>query len=199
MPFLKSHPSALGSADIAEYGTSLIRDWPQDKIGPRLLGGFTERNGPVLEASARARDNLSDLLQHAGVTLDSVVKLRPDGRGIYMVRNANLNRCVMKTSRLGDSGMAGLANLQIADLIRRWHAPIFPAVHAATADYTLEAYVPGQPLRKWMEGMDFDMGPLAAYLDGLAHWGAMPAPWSGRKYYAHRKRGRSCGPTFASA
>lgn len=153
--------SALGNG-IAQYGSrSIDRRFTRSFRMDSLLNGHSQY-----------------LMKAAGVTLEKVIKTRADGRQVFLVKHPKWGRSVLKTTHALTSSSAGLANLHLAELATSSGAPFFPRVHVATADYTIEEFIDGTPLRAWLE-QDFRMGPIEALLNELKDWGSGPGPWHG--------------------
>jgi hypothetical protein len=123
-----------------------------------------------------ARENALAAMRAAGAELEREIRVRGDGRGIFLVRHPHWGACVLKTTFSARSADAGLSNLAIARWVASADTSIFPAVLDATADYTLEEFIDGRPFRQWME-TSFRDEPTQAFLDGLRAWSEGPTPW----------------------
>lgn len=151
--------------------TSRLANAASSQIDKRFANLFSDpRNA--------ARENALAVMNFAGVELEREIRVRGDGRGIFVVRHPNWGRCVLKTTFSARNADAGLSNLAIARWAASSQASIFPAILDATADYTLEEFIDGQPLSQWVDA-SFRMAPAEAYLDELRKWSEGPTPWPG--------------------
>lgn len=141
---------------------SKIRSACLDRLRRRLvfpLSGLDQTAGRYWEA----------LAFEAGVEIEKVIRVRPDTRGIFLVRHPDYGRCVFKTVFSPTHSRFGLANRVAARIISESESPIFPDVYEASIDYSIEQYIEGQELRVWMSG-NLSIDHIGDYLDHLKYW-----------------------------
>lgn len=144
---------------------------------------------PPAETAAYDRSNAAAILASAGVEPEEELRMRPDGRAVFLVRHPVWGRCILKATNSFRSAVAGWANMQIACFVRDGESHLFPKVYEATPNYTIEEYVRGTPFRRWMEGDRFLKAPLEDFLLKYREWGSESAPWAGGEYlHPHETR-----------
>lgn len=154
---------------MLEAFTSRLADAASSRVDRRFENLFPDSRDV-------ARENAMAVIRSAGVELQREIRVRGDGRGIFLVRHPGWGTCVLKTTFSARNADAGLSNLAIAQWAASANASIFPRILDATADYTLEEYIDGQPFRPWMK-TSFSKTSAQAYLDGLRTWSEGPTPW----------------------
>lgn len=108
-------------------------------------------------------------LADAGVELRRVIRVRPDTRGVFLVSHPEHGTCVLKTVFSTRYPQRAAATRALSEAIGRADTTIFPRVLSATADYTLEEYVDGQPFRTWLH-QSFDEAAMAGFFESLKAW-----------------------------
>lgn len=143
----------------------------------KTAGRMLERHIVAPCAVASGPGGYADpLLEAAGVECERVLRHRGDERSVFLVRHPVRGRCILKTSYAFGSAEAGLRNVRLAEFVAASGAPIFPEVYEATGDYTLEEFIPGKPLREWLD-QDFALAPLKAFFGEFQRWSGQPGLW----------------------
>lgn len=107
-----------------------------------------------------------------------MLRVREDGRCVVLVRRSDGKTCVLKTSFAALNSAAGLANRELARLVAKSAAPIFPAIYDANPEYTLEAFIEGRKLRVWLNEA-FEAAPLHTFFSELRIWSEGQSFWDG--------------------
>jgi hypothetical protein len=124
---------------------------------------------PYLPGTAGIDAHLKLLLEQQRLSLIETFKVRADGRGVYLVRDAEGAACVLKTWYTPTRLDRGLAYMYKTDALQGGGYDLFPRVFEARPGYTLEAYVRGPLLGQCPED-EVDEQDVRDFLRDLKSW-----------------------------
>jgi hypothetical protein len=141
------------------FGRKALTRYVRQLVGARPPGHVTPPGSEYWRAA----------IEEAGVELLEVMKVTGHSRAVLLVRHPRFGKSVLKVACPACYPKLGYSNLTVARMVDHSNPGIFPALHAATHSYTLEAFVEGSDFREWM-AVAYDPDVIIRFFKLLSLW-----------------------------